>query len=247
MFKSFFVLMDKAGEGGAGGGGGGAGGAGGAGGGSGAAGGAAGGETVTLTKAQYDEIMSRLPAKQAGGAGGGNQPDNTPSLNDKAKQEQEARDKAANDSKSLEGALRFSMGVADFIKTNAELLPKDFEGIVTAAEKENYGSATEKAIAIKSAFIQSYFSQQANLDQLTPGQKSQVEDWLKLTKTARLEKAVMLYDNVFEPAFEMSKRVRKATQLAQSGQVNSTDAEKAYRDKLIKGSRKHYMGEKANA
>lgn len=246
-----YLLMDKAGEGGSGGGGGGAGGSGGDGKGAGQGGGSGGGgETVTLTKAQFDDIMARLP-KANGGAGGGSGGGEggggeDPSLADKARKQREDDERRQGDSKNMERALQFNMSGKDWLKTNASLLPQNIAGIFEQAEKENYGSAVEKASAIKVGVIQEFFAQQSNLDLLTPGLKTQLEDFLKLTKTVKHERASQIFDTVFEPAFEMLKRVKRAEQLGK-GHSAPTDVDAAYKDRMLKGARKHFLGEKQNA
>jgi hypothetical protein len=168
-------------------------------------------------------------------------------LNSKAKKDRELKEQKTRDSKALESALKFSLGAKDWLKTNGSLLPKDIEGIFAAAEKETYADALEKDAAIKTGIIQSFFSIQSNMDLLTAGPKSSIEEYLKLTKNGKQEKAQAIYDTVFEPAFEMLKRIKKAEQLSKGGQANSTDGEKAYADRLMKLSKKHYLGEKADA
>lgn len=168
-------------------------------------------------------------------------PSNDPDLIEKARKQKELEDKQAGDQKALEAALRFSMNSEKFLKDNASLLPKDITDIFKAADKENYGSATEKANAIKAGLIQSFFSVQSNLDLLTPGLKSTLEDYLKLTKTGKQDKAQQIYDMIFEPAFEMLKRVKKAEALQKGHGAGNDDA---YKQKLMAGSKKHYLGEK---
>lgn len=170
-----------------------------------------------------------------------------PDLQEKARKERETKEKANSDSKAIEAALKFSLGAKDWLKINSSLLPKDIEGIFTAAEKENYGSAIEKDQAIKSAVVQEFFKVQSNVDLLTPSQKSALEDFQKLTKNGRQEKAQQMYDTIFEPTFEMLKRVKKAEQLGKTGHASETDSDSAYRDRMMKLSKKHYLGEKADA
>lgn len=236
-YSKFFMKMDKAGEGGGGGGGGGK-------------------EPPPVdhskdiadlkasNAALLEQIKALTPAKPPAKKEGEGEPDD---LEAKAKKEREAKEAAAGDSKKLEEALRFSLGSKDWLKANASLLPKDIEGIFTAADKETYGSALEKDAAIKSGLIQNFFKVQQNLDLLTSGPKSDLEDWLKLTKNGKEEKAQSMFKGVFEPAFEMLKRIKKAEQLNQGGHVNSSDADTAYKERLMKKSKQHYMGEKADA
>lgn len=166
-------------------------------------------------------------------------------LSDKARKMRADDDKKADDTKNLEAALKFSLGAPEFLKTNASLLPKGIEDVFKAAEKETFSNAIEKDQAIKSGIIQRFFEVQSNMDLLTPGLKNQLEEYLKLTKTGKQEKAQAIYSSIFEPAFEMLKRVKKAEALGK-GLGGASDAEAAYKNKLMGLSKKHYLGEKPN-
>ncbi len=166
-----------------------------------------------------------------------------PSLIDKARKQKEELDKKNSDSKALEKALMFSMKSEEFLKTNASLLPKDVTDIFKLAEKENYSNAIEKDSAIKAGVIQSFFSVQANLDLLTPTLKTSLDEYLKLTKDGKQEKAQAVYDSLFEPSFERLKAVKKAEALGK-GFGGHDDAETAYKNKMIILSKAHYLGEK---
>jgi hypothetical protein len=162
------------------------------------------------------------------------------------KVQKENEQKAANqaDKQKLEAALRFTMNADKFISENKAILPKEISDIFARAEKESYDSDVDKANEIKSSVIQSFFSQQANLDLLTDSQKVSVSDYLKLTKSAKEQAAHDLYQNVFEPTLGMLKRIKKAEQVAKSngGAVDPSDTDKAYKDKLMSGSQEHYLG-----
>lgn len=192
----------------------------------------------TVSKADYDALLKRLEAIEKPNP----QPDDD--LLKKAEAERKLKESKGADSKSLESALKFTIAAPEWLKTNLSLLPKDVEGIFTAAAKESYDDEVQKASAIKSGVVQSFFKVQENMDLLTSAQKIVLDDWLKLTKTGREEKAQAIYDSIFEPSFEMLKRLKKAATLSQSGARNSDDAETAYKTKLISGSKKHYLGDK---
>jgi hypothetical protein len=162
-------------------------------------------------------------------------------LVNKAKRERAQADKEHGKIKRLESSISFNMRSADFLKSNEALLPKEVSDIFATADKETYADATEKADAIKAGLIQAFFAVQSNVDLLTAGQKSTLDDYLKLTKTGKQEKAQQIYDMVFEPAFETLKRVKKAEAL-RSGHGDGGDD--AYKKRLMSGSRKHYLGEK---
>lgn len=157
----------------------------------------------------------------------------------KAKKQREADDKQSVDAKTLEAAIRFSVGADSWIKTNKSLLPKETEDIFKAAEKENFSSPVEKDAAIKSGIIQSFFNVQSNLDLLTPALKNQLDDYLKLTKTGKQEAAQKIYDAIFEPTFEMLKRIKK-TEALQKG--HGTGDDDSYKKRMMDLSKKHYLG-----
>lgn len=234
-FTNSHMLMDKAGEGGGGGGGG-----------SGddkskAAAADAAKELADLkaSNAALLERFTKLEAESKKGGSGGAVKSDDKDLNEKAREQREADEKKSGDTKALEAALRFDMGRADFLKSHASFLPKDVTDIFAAADKESYGSPVEKDQAVKAGMIQSFFAVQANADLLTPGQKSQLEDYLKLTKNGKQEKASTVYSMIFEPALEMLKRTKKAEAL-NKGHGSSTDVEKAYKDKLMNLSQQHF-------
>lgn len=170
-------------------------------------------------------------------------PEDDPELQEKARKTREASDKDSARTKQLENALKFGLKSSEFLKQNETILPKEVADIFSQAEKENFSDAIEKDSAIKSGLIQSFFAVQTNVDLLTPGQKATLDEYLKLTKNGKQDKAQAIYDMVFEPAFEMLKRVKKAEALSK-GFGGGSDAETAYKNKLMASTRKHYLGEK---
>jgi hypothetical protein len=205
------------------------------------------GDKVTISKEQYDGLMARIDklegkGKEGRGEGEGDDDD----LITKAKKAKEQQGKDQNNSKALESALRFSMGSDQWLKDNKSLLPSEVEDIFTQANKETYDSPIEKDAALKSGIVQSFFSVQDNLDLLTPGLKNQVEDYLKLTKNGKQEKAQHVYESIFEPTFEMLKRLKKAESL-QKGHNPGDNIQDGYKQRLMKLSQKHYIGESKDA
>lgn len=167
-------------------------------------------------------------------------------LRKKAKRQKDDADNAQLQTKNIERALSFNMSIDDFVAKNASLLPNEIASIVKLAHKETYDNATAKASALKAAMIQSYFGVQANMDALTASQRSTLDDYLKLTKTGKESKAADIYENIFEPALETIRKVKKAEEVGRGrhGFANPSDSSNAYKDKLVKMSRKTHLGEK---
>ena len=223
-FRKYF-LQDKAGEGGAGGG--------------------AGGAGAPDPAKELADLKEKLAAQEKELAtlkAPKPDPKDADDLARKAQIEREEAEKKAAESKHLETALKFNLGATEWLKTNATLLPKTVEGIFAQAEKENYGSAIEKSSAIKVGVISEFFAQASNMELLTPTLKQTLEDFQKLTKTVKQERVQSIYDTVFEPTLESLRKIKKAEAL-KSGLAEPTGSEDAYKQKMIKFSKEHYLRE----
>ncbi len=120
--------------------------------------------------------------------------------------------------------------------------------IFARANKETYDNAIDKANEIKSALVESFFAIQSNLDLLTQSHKETLADYLKLTKNGKRDKAQETYTNVFEPALEMLKAVKRSEEVNKSRNgYAGNDFDKSYKDKMTALSRQHFLGEKQNA
>lgn len=161
-------------------------------------------------------------------------------LAEKARLEREANEKKAGETKTLEGALKFTMAAQTWAKDNAALLPKNTAQILEQSEKENYGNAIEKANAIKEAVVLEFFAQQSNLDLLTESQKEALADFKNLTKNVRQERVQQFYASVFEPTLESLRKIKKAEAL-QKGLATPSNAEDAYEKKLKEKSSQHHF------
>lgn len=160
-------------------------------------------------------------------------------LSDKAKAKAKADGDQKETVKRIENATRFTLGIEKYLEDNKDFLPAEISEIVKLAEKENYDSVQEKANATKAGIIKSFFQVQSHLDLLTPSQKKSLDDFLKLTKNGREEKAPDIYENIFEPVLESLKRVKKAEEVGRANAGFSTDSGvmAGYKERLIKGSR----------
>ncbi len=202
-------------------------------------------ESQTDLAKQNSDLMARIEALEKRLADSGEKPQEKPQDQDlaqKAEQQRAEGQKKAQDEKALEAALKFSLNSEQWLKSNQSLLPEEIQDIFTAAEKENFDNAVEKDQAIKSGIIQSFFKVQANMDLLTQGQKTTLENFLKLTKNGKQEKAAEVFDMIFEPALESARREKKAKALA-LGHTPEGGWQEAYKNKLMDLSKKHYLRE----
>lgn len=233
MLKKFYLLMDKAVEDGGGGGG--------------------ADETplkeeqqgIDSLKAQNAELLKRLEALETGrkqnSVGGGTPPkQDDEDLSSKARA---ALDKKASDnasSKEIEQAIEYNLKSKNWAQENKELLPKTIDSIFEEASKENFNSAIDKANAIKVGVVQEFFSIQENLDLLTERQKEALEDFKKLTKNEREQKVDGVFSNIFEPSFEMKRKLKRAEQVSK-GFGDSDSTKENFKNKMKEISEKRYL------
>lgn len=201
-------------------------------------------DSFMAMKTENEKLKAAPPKKDPPPKEDEDEEDDEQDLNDKARKEKEAKGKQAEETKKLEGALKFNLSASDFVKSNKDLLPTEVEDVLKQAEKESYDSAIEKSSAIQAGMIKAFFSVQANLDFLTKAHKAQVEDYLKLTVSGRMEKASSIFENVFEPALETMKKVKKAEELGKSsyGHASGSKSENAYKEKMMNVSRNTHLG-----
>lgn len=187
------------------------------------------------------EIAALKAAAARGGSGAS--PPADPDLASRARADRESKDRESDRTRLLESALKFELGAENFLQANDSLLPNEIKDIFAQANKEKFNDSIQKGAAIKSGVVQSFFKLQANVDLLMPGQKAALDDYLKLTKDGKEEKAQHIFEMVFEPALESLRRSKRAEALSK-GHGTGTASEDAYKNKMIERSMKHYRMEK---
>lgn len=167
-------------------------------------------------------------------------------LQKKAEDAKKAEADKLNVTRRQESAVKFNLTVHNFIKDNKDLLPAEVEGIVNQADKENFDTGVAKSAAIKVGIIQAFFKVKENHDRLTASQRSAIDRYLNLTKNGKEEEVENIFENVFEPALELTKAHKKAEEVskARSGQATSTDGEIDYKNRLMEHSKKALLGGK---
>lgn len=200
-------------------------------------------ELLAQANRQIQRLQSqigRLTGGKKGGQGRGRGHDDD--LRTKVSKERETERTKQESARAIEDILTFNLTIDNYVKENEEVLPEEFAEILRIAEKESYDSAADKANAIKASFIQAFFSVEKNVELLTKSQRSQLDDYLKLTKNGREAAAPSLYLNLFEPTIEMVKRLKKAEELelSRSGLHAGSKSGDAYRDRLIELGKKRF-------
>lgn len=195
--------------------------------------------TAELSRIRKENEELKKAKPPAGGSGDDDKDDD---LVKKARTDIDDKKRQTEDAKEVERSIRFNLGIDDFVKTNKTLFPEEIDGIIQHAKKEKYDSEGERAAAMRSAILTSFFAVQANVDSLTSTQKNTLETWKGLTKAERDKRSADAYENVFEPAIDKIKSVRKAEEAvrARQGLAPRNAANNGYGDRLIKLSQEQF-------
>lgn len=167
-------------------------------------------------------------------------------LADRARKNRKAADDAKAENKRIESAFKFNLGFEDLVRTNKDLLPKSIQDVVATTASESYDSAVQKANAIRAAVAKNFFEVKENVELLTASQRESLAEFLSLTKNGREERAEFVYENLVEPALETLKKISKATELtkAKLGISGGSVGDNAYKEKLMRISKKAHLGER---
>lgn len=205
-------------------------------------GGGGGGGTPDPKDKEISDLKAKIAEMEKATKKTDPEPKDTKDLADQAKKDREETERKSKQEKSMEAAITFNHASKDFLKANVGLIPKTLESVFTAAEKEKFDSQVEKANAIKAGIVQEFFAVQDNHDLLTAAQKSELDEFLKLTKNGKQDRVENIYAMIFEPTLETKRKIEKAKQVNLDTK-DQTDGEKAYVDRMMKLSQKHYLGE----
>ena len=183
---------------------------------------------LAKTKAELDAAKKAAPPPKA----------EDKSLLDKVNDDRKSDADKEAEASELESAILFEANSGNFLKENEGLVPPEFADIFEKAKGEKWANRIQKDRAIKSNMIQAYFKHQANIDQLTPSQKKQIDGYLGLTKDGKEEKAQTIYDAIFEPTLEAVRKVKKAEALRKGLSVDKSGD--AHENKMVQHSKKHH-------
>lgn len=206
-------------------------------------------EEIAALKAENEKLKADLDKATKKPEPKDDPPPEDPDLIDKARKDREAASAKVKETQEIESALKFNMGVDSLLKDHKSDLPEELESIIKTAKGETYSSEIARANAMRAAIIQSFFALEENLGRLTTSQRSGLDSFLKLAKNIREERAAVAYETFFEPTLNSIKQAKRAIELdqARKGMHAEGDVEKAYKERLIRHSKKALLGAKETA
>lgn len=156
-------------------------------------------------------LLDMIKAVQADLAAlkGGKQNEDDPLLDKISKQKKQDTDQKALAAR-IASATLFNDKLETFLKEYAGILPEDVNELPKTASEVDYPDAIQRANALKSSLVTSFFKEEANKKYLSESQNAKLKSWLALGKDARAEEAHQIYESIFEPAVNHARSVRQA-------------------------------------
>ena len=142
---------------------------------------------------------------------------------------QEAKDKidadkaAAGALTQIQSSVSFNHGINDFVEKNKALLPDEAATILTTAATKTFKDENEKANVVRKGLLDSFLSQQENLDSLTGSLKDRATKYSALAESEKEKRSSEFWD-LAEIGIALKAGSRKADALNKINGVTAGDA-----------------------
>ena len=189
---------------------------------------------VAALSAQLEELKK---AHQA--------PANPPSDADKLRAELEAKKQKEAAVARLQEAIKFNLGVADFVSANKDYLGKLAEGLVRTVNEKQFSDEERKAAATKKNLLEDFFSLQENMDVAPAELKPRILAFKALADDEKDKQAADFWDTLTLTVGQKKLKAQvEAAKRARAGHYEETnDLIKDYNAKVFAKASK-YTGEK---
>lgn len=157
--------------------------------------------------------------------------------------EEKARQEAAT--ARMQSAIKFNLGVSQFVADNKDLLGELAEGLVKVVNEKQFSDEERKAAALKKNLLEDFFSRQENMDAVPEELKARVMAFKALADDEKEKRAPDYWDTLTLTLGQKKMAAQvAAAQRARAGRFEETnDAVKQYNDRVF-AKRAHYFGEK---
>ena len=168
------------------------------------------------------------PADAAPAAGStppeGDKPDDkTKTIAQEAKEEIEAKKAAEGALSQIQASVKFNLGINEFVEKNKSLLPEEAETILKTASTKTFKDDNERANIVRKGLLDSFLSQQENLDSLTGSLKDRAAKYSALAESEKEKRSSEFWD-LAEIGIALKAGSKKAEALNKINGVNAGDA-----------------------
>lgn len=167
---------------------------------------------------------------------------------DKVRAELEAKAQKEAETARMQDAIKFNLGVSQFVADNKDYLGKLAEGLVKTVNEKQFSDEVRKAAALKKNLLEDFFSLQENIDAAPEELKPRILSFKALADDDKEKQAAQFWDTLTLTLGQKKLAAQvAAAKRARAGHFEETnDLIKQYNDRVF-AKRAHYLGEKEQA
>jgi len=179
------------------------------------------GATKTIAQQAKESLDSKTPVQQA-------------------KEAVKADKEAAIALSQSEQSIQFNLSIKDLIEKNKDLLPEEAAAILKTIDSKTFSNQGEKANVTRKNLLDSFLSQQENIDSLAIGSmRSRAEEYKKLAESDKEKRSSEFWDLV-EVGLALKQGLRKAQALNKINGGSAGDTGNILQNKLLAAADKKF-------
>lgn len=125
----------------------------------------------------------------------------------------------------VQNSIKFNLSVSDFVEKNKALLPEEAGKILTTISTKTFKNEDEKANTVRKSLLDSFLSQQENIDCLTVSLSTRANEYKALAESEKEKRSSEFWD-LAEVGIALKAGVRKAQALNKINGVNAGEDSK---------------------
>lgn len=125
----------------------------------------------------------------------------------------------------VQNSIKFNLSISDFVEKNKALLPEEAGKILTTISSKTFKNEDEKANTVRKSLLDSFLSQQENIDCLTVSLSTRANEYKGLAESEKEKRSSEFWD-LAEVGIALKAGVRKAQALNKINGVNAGEDSK---------------------
>ena len=200
-----------------------------------AADGADGADGGANNNADFAAKLDALTAQVEKLLSGKKDADPAPTDADKVRAELEAKAQKEAETARMQDAIKFNLGVSQFVADNKDYLGKLAEGLVKTVNEKQFSDEVRKAAALKKNLLEDFFSLQENIDAAPEELKPRILSFKALADDDKEKQAAQFWDTLTLTLGQKKLAAQvAAAKRARAGHFEETnDLIKQYNDRVF--------------
>ncbi len=187
---------------------------------------------MALTDEQEQMILENMEAFKEFLSKQGEKEEKKENILDRAEQAHKEQIESQNNQSEMESAIKFNMGLDDFVENFKAVLPETTKAIIAEVNKKNYTTEVVKANTIRASLIEAFIAIKQNLEILPQTMKEKAMRFNSLTEDEKQKQSSSFWD-VVEVGATHRQLMGKAQALQKANGTNADGGESAHRARFL--------------